>query len=324
MGVDSIEYIGVTAICGDEGTCKTTMALTYPTPIFHMDVDVGGFRRASWMFEPPRRTGMRVKELNAGEDISQIDITQFDIISKPYPRPLQLEKMMGVMSSGTTPSTRVVKVPKKVVGMKELWQSIITDFANICQQPVGTIVVDSNTMFYNVCHQARLQELQEIQEYKWRTDPGTKGQQIPEDEYRERLQPIEYGVAYDRMKAVYHTARGYRRELVLTHYPTDEYGKVPDPRGTGGLVDGKTGNKVMDGYKDTGKLSDLVVWLSIKVTTPPQDPRKPGPPPPPVMEPIAKIHKCGIRGMGLDAKSKNIPASYQGVMNLMNLMRGGQ
>lgn len=319
--MNSVEYIGVTAICGDEGTCKTTMALTYPTPIFHMDVDVGGFRRASWMFEPPRRTDMKVKELLAGEDISSLDITQFDIVSKPYPKPLQLEKMMGVISSGT-PSTRIVEVPKKVVGMKQLWQSIITDFANICQQPVGTIVVDSNTMFYNICHQTRLQELQEIQEYKWRTDPATKGQQIPEDEYRERLQPIEYGVAYDRMKAVYHTARGYRRELVLTHYPTDEYGKVPDPRGTGGLVDGKTGNKIMDGYKDTGKLSDLVVWLSIQERTIP--PAKVGGQSTSVREPIAKIHKCGIRGMGLSAKGMEVPASYEGVMNLMNLMRGGQ
>jgi len=39
MGLD--DYLGIVAVCGDEGTGKTTMALTFPKPLRHFDVDVG-------------------------------------------------------------------------------------------------------------------------------------------------------------------------------------------------------------------------------------------------------------------------------------------
>lgn len=321
MDLDSVpnisEHIGITAICGDEGTCKTTMAISYPKPIFHLDVDVGGFRRAAWRLPE----GMKVLELPSDADLEKTDITGVDVITKSYPKPLQLEKMMGVISEGT-PSTRKVNVPKREVGMKQLWQAIITDFAFVCQRPeIRTIVVDSNTMFYNIGHKTRLQELQEIQEYKWRTDKSTKGQAIPEDEYRERLQPVEYGTVYDRMKAVYHTARVYTKELVLTHYPTDEYGTIVNEKGN--MVEGKTGNKIMDGYKDTGKLSDLVVWLRVDESMQPSDPKNPNSQKTAVRVPMAKIRKCGIQGMGLKAVGMEIEASYDSLINLMRLMRGG-
>ena len=519
------DSIGIVADCGDEGTGKTTMALTFPKPLVHFDIDVGGFRRAAW-------------RLNAE-----------GIESKSYPKPIQIEKLLGQTGS---PSTRVL-IPKKVEGMKELWQQIVQDFVNACMnKEVKTIVMDSATLLWNIClhpdtrvlkanltwaelknisvgdelvgieetpkedknrkmtrsmveaksvvnldsyaiildnnitiiasgehqwlrvdkprwrgslsssewittnkleegmqlkficspwetdnsyeagylsgildgeghvekyrveitqkdttvlnrcrttlankgfsfseyshsseskmlrvmgladclrfigsfrpsrllnkahklwenkeitgrirvigivplgkldlisiqttsrtfiaegvvthncHQSHLQELQERQLVQWRN----RNPKVPfdENEYRERLQPIEYGPANDKMRTILHTARSFQKNLVLTHYPTDEYGAIPD--GKGNVVEGKTGNKIMDGFKETLKLSDLVVWLSVKEKSEKGVKTR---------MPIARIAKCGLEGMGLDAVGLEIPATYEGIINLQRMMRG--
>lgn len=281
MGLED-NYIGIVTICGDEGTGKTTMTLTFPKPIVHFDTDVGGFRRAIWRLDAK------------------------DIVSNSYPKPIQIEKLMGQTGQ---PSTRVV-IPKKVEGMKELWQQIVTDFVAACTNAsVRTIVIDSSTSLWNICHQSHLQELQEKQLAQHRL----KNPKVPfdESEYREKLLPIEYGPANDRMRTVLHTARSFNKNLVLTHYPTDEYGVVPD--GKGNMVEGKTGLKVIDGFKETVKLSDLVMWLKIKEISVQGIVSR---------QPTAKITKCGIEGMGLDAVGLEIPATYEGIINLKNLMSG--
>lgn len=278
-------FIGIIAICGDEGTCKTTMALSFPKPLIHFDTDVGGFRRAAW-----RLTAEELKQ----------------VVSKGYPKPIQIEKLLGQKGS---PSTRVL-IPKKVEGMKELWQQIAQDFVNACMnKTIKTIVIDSSTALWNICHQSHLQELQERQLVQWRNrNPKTP---FDENEYREKLLPVEYGPANDKMRTVLHTARSFSKNLVLTHYPTDEYGAILD--GKGNVTEGKTGIKVMDGFKETVKLSDVVMWLTIKEKS--EKGKK-------TREPIAKITKCGLEGMGLDAVGLEIPASYEGIINLQRMMRG--
>jgi len=256
--------------------------LTFPNPLRHFDIDVGGYRRAIWR------------------------LPASNVESKGYPKPIQVDKLMGTQG---TPTTRL-SIPKKVEGMKELWQQIVTDFVAACQDTeVKTIVIDSATLLWGVCHNSHLQELQERQIPKWKKDhPNTP---FDENEYRERLQPMEYGPANDRMRTILHTARSFQKNLVLTHYPTDEYAPMPD--GKGGMADGKTGKKVIDGFKETLKLVDLVVWASIKeaasggVTT---------------KEPVCKITKCGLEGAGLAALGLEIPATYEGVVNLVNLLKG--
>ena len=276
------ELVGIVAICGDEGTTKTTMALTFPKPLVHFDTDVGGFRRAAWRLS--------------------VD----GIESKSYPKPIQIEKLLGQTG---TPSTRII-VPKKVEGMRELWQQIAQDFVDACMKAeVKTIVIDSSTALWNICHKSHLQELQEKQlaqhmRYK-------KGTPFDENEYREKLQPIEYGPANDKMRTVLHTARSYSKNLVLTHYPTDEYGAVPQKDGT--VAEGKTGNLIMDGFKETVKMSDIVMWLSVKERI--EGGKK-------MKVPTAKITKCGLEGMGLDAVGLDIPATYEGIINMQRLMRG--
>lgn len=304
------EYIGVTAIVGEEGTAKSTMALTFPQPIFHFEIDFGGFDRAAW-FLKKNNPDIRIKKFEADEDITTTKFSDFDILTKPYPKPLQVNKLLGQLTS-TTSSIRQLQQPKKVEGMKELWQAFITDFVYVCSLPVASLVFDSATALWNIDHSARLQELQEIQEYKWRADTRTSKMPFPENEYRERLQPIEYGQPNDRMTTLISTNRSFKKNLIITHYPTDEYGMVPD--GKGQLVEGKTGARVIDGFKHTGKLCDLIVWLHIKESM--EGGKK-------VIQPTAKITKCGIEGMGLDAVGMEMPATFESVINLRNLMRGG-
>lgn len=277
------EFIGVVAICGNEGTGKSSMALTFPRPIHHLDIDVGGFRRAIWRLED-----------------------KTNITSTSFPKPIQMGKLMGQDKQS---STRI-SVPKKVEGMKELWQAIITEFVTKCTNPdISTLIVDSATMLWNICHQAYLQELQERQ----LANHLKRSPNVPFDEndYRERLQPIEYGPANDRMTTVLHTARSYGKNLVLTHYPTDEYGPMPD--GKGGMVEAKTGKKVIDGFKHTTKLADLVVWTDLKESNN-QGVRE--------YYPSCKVTKCGIEGMGLNAVGMEFVANFESLINLRNLLRG--
>lgn len=278
------DFASLVVICGDEGTCKTSMALTFPKPLHHFDVDVGGYRRAAWRLDTK------------------------DIVSNSYPKPIQVQKLLGQTG---TPSTRV-SIPKKVEGMKELWQKIIQDFVDACMDDkVRSIVIDSNTLLWNICHQSHLQELQERQLiHHKRNKPNVP---FDENDYRERLQPMEYGPANDKMRTILHTARSFQKNLILTHYPTDEYGAMPD--GKGNIVEGKTGNKILDGFKETVKLVDLVVWLSVKETVNKGVKTR---------TPTARITKCGLEGMGLDAVGMEIPATYEGITNLQRLMRGAE
>lgn len=279
----AVDYIGISAIVGDEGTGKTSMALSYPRPIRHFDIDVGGFGRAAWRIDTK------------------------DITTKDFPKPIQMNKLLGQ----TEVSSRI-QVPKKIEGVKKLWQDIVMSFVAACQETeVATIVIDSATLLWNICHNSRLEELQEIQTYKWKKEhPNTP---MDENEYREKLLPVEYGPANDKMRMLLHTARSFQKNLVLTHYPTDVYGVVPDGRGN--MVEGKTGEKTMDGFKETAKLVDLVVWTSIKEVV--KDGKK-------SRFPVCKITKCGLTGMGLAAVGLEVPATFEAVMNLRNMLRGQQ
>jgi len=283
----------IAAICGDEGTGKTTMSLTFPKPLRHFDIDVGGYRRAAWRLQTE------------------------DAESKGYPRPIQIDKLMGTRGS---PSTRI-SIPKKVEGMKELWQLIVTDFVVACMDTeVKTVIIDSATMLWGICHNSHLQELQERQLSRWKAESKTRNTPFDENSYRERLQPMEYGPANDRMRTIIHTARSYNKNLILTHYPTDEYGPMPD--GKGGMADGKTGRKILDGFKETLKLVDLVVWASVKSSMVLSDPSNPQSQKVEEKQPVCKITKCGLEGAGLKAVGLEIPATYEGIVNLVNLLKG--
>ncbi len=257
----------ITALWGKEKSWKTTMALTWPKPIFHFDLDVGGYDRAAW-------------RLNTD-----------DIESKSYPTPIQMEKLMGQVKDGVT-----IKFPKKLLGIKEVWQQIVIDFVAAVSRPeIQTVVMDSATQLWSLCHRGRLQELQEVQVAK------SKGN-ISDNDLRERLQPIEYAEPNDRMRTLIYTARSYGKHLVLTHYPRDVYGQKVTERG---IEDYKTGDIEPDGFKDTQKLVDIVIWVETDNTG----------------EVSAKITRCGLEGLGTKAVGLAIEPSYQGIIDLQESMR---
>ena len=258
----------ITALWGSEKSWKTTMALTWPKPLVHFDLDVGGFDRAAWRLDTD------------------------GIESKSYPTPIQIEKLLGQVKDGVS-----IKFPKKLLGIKEVWQQVVIDFvAAVNRAEVETIVIDSATQLWVLCHQGRLQELQEVQ--------LAKKPSMSENDFRERLQPIEYAEPNSRMRSLIYTARSYRKHLVLTHYPRDVYAQKVTDRG---IEDYKTGDVEPDGFKDTQKLVDIVIWVETD---------KSG-------EVSAQITKCGLEGLGTKAIGLAIDPSHQGILDLQESMKGG-
>jgi hypothetical protein len=256
----------IVAIWAEEKAWKSTMALTWPKPIKHYDLDVGGFARAIW----------------------RMDTT--DIESKAYPTPVQMDKLMGIKKEGVT-----IHFPKKLAGIKETWQKIVVDFVSDCQDSrIATIVLDSATQLWTICHRGRLQELQEVQVFKKPT--------MDENDLREKLLPIEYGEPNDRMRSLIYTARSYGKNLILTHYPRPVYAEAMTPEGP---KEYRTGEIEPDGFKETERLADIVIKNTVakdnKVT--------------------ATITRCGLPGLGSMVTGLPLPEpSYQGLQRLAESM----
>ena len=284
------EKIGVTAICGPEGCGKTTMALSWPRPIYHMDIDVGGYERAAWM----------------------LDSTD-GIVTQSFARPIQESKMLGnVPKRGQSGQITDVRIAKQVEGMRELWTDIVKAFIKSLKDPkINTIVLDSATMLWQIAHSAHLQELQEKQIAENKVKPDMSN-------LREKLMSMEYGPANDRMRQLFHSARGMKKNLVLVHYPRDVYKDVVSDKGE--VTSMRTGALEMDGFKETQKHSDLVVWLHVNEEKVPST--VPGAKTTIKHHPIAKIvDKCGIQGMGMNALGLEFPANFQAFINLRNILR---
>lgn len=297
---------------GEEGSGKSTVALTFPKPLFHMDLDLGGFERAIWrILKEAEKAGtpLRVRHCEPKEDISKINWSEYDIISKPYLAPVQMDKLMGVGAE----KAASVRFPRSVRGIKELWQEIVVDFVELCNpNTVSTIITDSATQLWTICHTSLLQEKQEI----YLSKPGKKES---DDLFRERLQPMEF--PNDRMRSLIYTARAAGKNLVMTHYPKDVY---KERVGTNGIESYKSGEVEPDGFKHTVTLVDIVLWCWAEVDklkklydgTDNPNYNKP--------QPFAKIDlKCGLEGMGMSAVGLELPhPSYQGLMELQEMLRG--
>src|SRR5262245_53112376 len=108
----------ILGIEGDDKSGKTTLALTAPRPIFHMDLDVGGFRRASHRFQGA------------------------DIRSKPYYLPRQAvvdELRQGSKTQFGEKPPSVLKPTRLLVGYRELWYTLLSDYADALESTVATI-----------------------------------------------------------------------------------------------------------------------------------------------------------------------------------------
>lgn len=274
----------IVSIWGNEKSWKTSMALTWPKDINHFDLDVGGFERAAWRI-----------------DTSRVDSTS-------YPLPIPVEKLLGQQKNGIS-----IKFPKKVVGIREVWQKIIMDFVEaVNNSNVKTIVMDSATQLWFICHRAYLQELQEKQLYRFTHDKdgnqikGRAENQFPENEFRENLTSIEYAEPNSRMSTLIYTARSYGKNLILTHYPRDVYAQKVTDRGVESYA---TGDIEPDGFKHTRKLIDIEFWIE-------QVKSKSG------NSIQAKITTCGMEGMGTAAQGLMIDPNYEALESLRKSMSG--
>ncbi len=286
-------FTGLHVICADEGQGKSSMALSYPKPLFHMDLDLNGFRRAAW-----RLQGLKVKELGPEEPVIGQYFSAYDIITKPYPRTIPMDKLLGPTTDKVNGTIQIRK-SNKVEGMAELWMKIITDFVIVCQQPLSrSVVIDTGDTFYVTASQSHLQFLQEKQIAAGEQDPNR---------LREKLQKLEYTPVYDKIRQVLYTGSGFRKNIVITSYPKPIYAESVNSQGE--VIEYNTGKEEVGGFKDYTKLADLVVW----VTTPAGSNGKP--------HPVATITKCGIADMGMGAVGMTFEANYASLEQLRQTMK---
>jgi len=241
---------------GDEKTGKTTLALTFPKPICIFTFDKGGFERAACDLDGSPLPQFR--ELMETHQIYNYDLT--------LPMQAQgVETALGALKArlpgqGTNLAQvreavsnvgQVVKQSNMVIGTKELWYEFLQNLVFVLEGhfPDGTpglnaktIVFDSGTQLWNICHRSVLQEKQE----------RAQGQ----NSWRESLISIEYAEPNSRMSAIIHAARDAGVNLVYINYVRDKYGKILDDRGR--LVDSIVGVE-RDAWSRFGREADLAI-----------------------------------------------------------------
>lgn len=221
----------VAGIMGDDKTGKSTLALSFPTPIRHFDLDVGGFARARFRFEAEIAEGL--------------------ISSKSYYLPQQGVRMAMLGKTSFKDASRIV-------GCKELWYDLVEDYLEALEAAEGTpgfcrtIILDSFPQDWEICRLAFLQEKQEAQLEK---NPEIK-------HLRESLIQIEYSEPNARMRAQIYGARQFGKNLVLTHQMADVYGKVLQD---GKVIDSIVGKK-NSGWSHIGKEVDVMLETRVNVT----------------------------------------------------------
>src|SRR3990167_11494303 len=125
------------SIWGEDKSCKTTLALTFPKPLVVMELDIGGFDRAIYRFQKDSKL----------------------ITHEMYAIPLQI----GNMPTDLNPAKLTVRPSKIIVGMKELFYQFLGKFIQHLTDDTATIVIDTGTLLYELTCMAYLQEKQEIQ-----------------------------------------------------------------------------------------------------------------------------------------------------------------
>ena len=217
----------ICVLWGEDKSCKSTMALSFPRPLVNMEFDIGGFNRAC------RNIGdLKIKDWkDTGE-----------ITNQQYIMPMQLQ----------LDSAKQLGPSKIVIGIKELWYEFATGFIKNVQNPdVQTIVVDTGTLLYELTCTGYLQEKQELQMPLRPDGKGSDNKAL-----RVSLLPIEYREPYIRMRGFLHQAKAYRKNLVLTHHAADEYGLIR--LRDGGMGEGKTGKRVLHGWTQLGDGADII------------------------------------------------------------------
>lgn len=226
----------ILGLYGEDKTCKSTLALSFPKPMVYMELDIGGFKRAC-----RNLPHLPIKEWY---DKGLIKLEQ-------YVMPVQ----------GLDLTSAIAKPSKVIVGIEELFYQFVTSFLRHLKDDTASIVVDTGTLLYEITCLGYLQEKQELQ---INPDGSIKmGRDGKLQILRTQLQREEYREPYVRMRGFLYQAKAAERHLVLTHHATDEYGLVRLSDGTTGQ--GPTGKRVMHGWKQIGDGADVTGKTYVKV-----------------------------------------------------------
>lgn len=212
---------------GEDKSCKTTFALTFPKPLIFMEFDIGGFQRAIYRFQQEFDEGL--------------------IRYEAYPMPMTFGKF--------DPTKLEVLPSKQVVGMKELFYKWASSYVKHLQDSnIATIVIDTATLLKQVTDDCYLQELQEKQMETM--DPITH---LDKDKkpLRTQLLQIEYREPNTRTRGILYNAKSSGKNLVLVHHARDEY--KPMPQRDGSIASGPTGKRERAGFATLGDSADIIL-----------------------------------------------------------------
>ena len=230
----------VISLVGPPKSGKTDWALTAEGPIKHEEFDLGGFERAAWRHKPleePRNKGS-----------IQTQLFQVEGAKSETDKHVALAMLKNQIGHDLSTATKVTQ--PDVTGFKELWYSFLTQYVeDVTCGDYKTIIIDSATALWPVCHRALLQEKQEAARF---ASGGTKT--------RERLSEIEYGPANDRFLPMIHAAREMNVNLIVVHHTTEERKDM--------IVNDKvekvvTGRMLPAGWRHMRKNIDLEIWFEM-------------------------------------------------------------
>ena len=275
----------IVAIVGDNKTCKTTLALTWPKPLYHAEFDIGGFERASGRFTA--------------------EIDRKEIVSVQYAFPSQYIKDKLLGKQGVS-----IKVVSRLTGVKELWYRFIADTTGIIESKrFASVVIDSFPQMWEVCHGAYLQEKQEAQ-------LDAKGNLSTNQRVlRERLQPEEYSEPNKRVRELIYAFRMGRVNLLLPIFITDRREKRLVAQSDGS----QKVEEIIVGTMPAGwnekhliKEVDLAIATSVRRTELKKGEVS--------YKPVVTVQASGL---GLELIEAEIdPPSYQGLMSTRELLCG--
>lgn len=225
---------------GEDKTAKTTLALTAPKPLRHIEFDIGGFARAAGRFNG--------------------DIQSGAIKTEKYILPLA-----ALATQVPDKDTITLKQSKLIIGMKELWyEKFLVDYYNLLNdESTATVVIDTSTVLWEVCRLGYLQEKQEAQLVNGVLPHGEK--------LRERLAPIEHAEPNTRMRHLLYLAQALDKNLVLTHHSRSEYKDVLTSDGK--IEAMTTGNIERAGWAHLGDIADILVHTYLKNHGTPKEPK---------------------------------------------------
>lgn len=281
----------IAGIWGEDKTCKTTLALTFPKPLAHMEFDIGGFDRAN-------------RNVN---DIKIRNWVEQGLIIKEYKDASgQVHRLRYVMPfQQIDPVTTLIRPSKIVTGIKELYYQWLVDFMHLLKDPaIQTIVIDTGTLLWEVCNTCYLQEKQEIQ-----LNPDGSVRQG--EKLRVQLTQIEYKEPNIRMRGTVYQAKAHEKHLVMTHHATDVYALMPNRDGT--MSTQATGKRKRAGWTPLGDGADIILHTYVGYETSNTNP--------PVRKVVTKCKVDLAEVKELEGQEFREP-TYDKIQTMVKMLRG--